>query len=151
MKRPLSTQRGFTLIELLIVIVVIAILALIVIPHLMSGHRKASEAALRANLHQLRIAVASFEADTGSFPTDLNDLVAPGEANLVTSGIPSGTYRGPYLTPGGGIAGSGLPINPLGPTNSTTAQINQHWTYADGVVGSAVTGNTIDGIPYAQL
>ncbi|MHB9133264.1 MAG: type II secretion system protein [Armatimonadota bacterium] len=145
------SRRGFTLIEMLIVIVVIAILALIVIPRLMSAGRKAKEATLKANLQQLRNAIGQFEADCGVYPTNLNDLVAGSETQLATTGIPNGSYKGPYLTIGGGVAGSGLPLNPFGPVNSTTANITDHWTLSGGTVTSTITGTTLDGITYANL
>ncbi|MHB9130580.1 MAG: type II secretion system protein [Armatimonadota bacterium] len=146
-----AVRRGFTLIEMLIVIVVIAILALIVIPRLMSAGRKAKEATLRANLQELRNAIGQFEADCGVYPTNLNDLVAASETNLATTGVPANSYKGPYLTIGGGVAGSGLPLNPFGPVNSTTANITDHWTLNGGTVNSAIAGTTLEGIPYSQL
>ena len=69
-----ARRRGFTLIELLIVIVVIAILALIVIPRLLSAGRKARESTLRANVRILRTAVEQFNSDCGVFPTNLTDI-----------------------------------------------------------------------------
>ncbi len=79
-----ARRRGFTLIELLIVIVVIAILALIVIPRVMGASRKAKEATLKGNLHEIRNALEQFQADTGGYPTTANliDIVAPSEAKL---------------------------------------------------------------------
>ncbi len=58
-----ARRRGFTLIELLIVIVVIAILALIVIPRVMGASRKAKESSLRGNLQELRNGLEQFQAD----------------------------------------------------------------------------------------
>jgi len=106
-----ARRRGFTLIELLIVIVVIAILALIVIPRVMSAGRKARESTLRANLHQLRNALEQFQADTGLYPSDLIDITAA-KSDPPTTGvnedgdtetIPSGSYQGPYLSVSGGM------------------------------------------------
>ena len=145
-----ARRRGFTLIEMWIVIVVIAILALIVIPRLLSAGRKAKEATLRANLHQLRNAIATFEADTGVYPGDLDDLVAANEGALTVTGVPSGTYKGPYLTTSGGLGGTGIPQNPFA---GATSAVSANWSYTagDGKVLSAVTGTTLDGVAYTNL
>ena len=162
-----ARRRGFTLIELLIVIVVIAILALIVIPRVMGASRKAQESSLKGNLQELRNAIEQFQADTGCYPTNLADLVAttqPATAyNPVdgqTEAMPAGTYKGPYLTPQGGLDGSGIPINPFYPNTSDgntlaslATDLPHNWTYTQGNVSVATpaSGNTLDGIPYTNL
>lgn len=156
-----ASRRGFTLIELLIVIVVIAILALVVIPKVMGAGRKAKEATLKANLHQLRNALEQFQADTGLYPINTTDLVAlrsnPPPQGVteggVTQDIPAGTYQGPYLSPQGGINNSGLPVNPfIDPQDPTYADPTSHWNYAGGIVHPAApTGTTLDGVAYDQL
>jgi len=135
-------NRGFTLIEMLIVIVVIAILALIVIPRLLGAGRKAKEAALKGDLHQLRNAVQQFEADLGDYPASLDQLVAT-TAPTGTGGsgidLDSAGYQGPYLrTPDGN-----LPVDPF-----TTAA---DWTYTatTGEVHSASTLTALDSTAYS--
>jgi type II secretion system protein G len=162
-----ARRRGFTLIELLIVIVVIAILALIVIPRVMGASRKAKESSLRGNLQELRNALEQFQADTGAYPQSLTDLVDT-QANAPTTGedglggtsvnIPAGSYKGPYLSPQGGIDNSGIPINPFvvtNPTGTTLAQADcdASWTYSQGLVHVAIpaSGSTLDNIPYQSL
>lgn len=153
---PRACHRGFTLLELLNVIVVIAILALIVIPHLMGVNRKARESRLRADLQQLRKAIALFESDTGEFPATLQDIVAPNKDMLdgADSDMVHEQYRGPYLAPSESIQVSnyvGLPANPfITPTDTTIAH---HWTYqkSNGTVKSAVTGMSLDGVAYESL
>lgn len=144
-----ARRRGFTLIEMLIVIVVIAILALIVIPNLMGAGRKAKEATLRANIQELRNAVANFNADTGVYPAALTDVVAASTAT--PTGTPAGTYKGPYLTPSAGINGSGLPLNPF--VSPTDVTVGDHWTYdaTTGAISSTATGTTLDGVAYTAL
>jgi general secretion pathway protein G len=138
-------HKGFTLIEMLIVIVVIAILALIVIPRLLGAGRKAKEASLRGDLHQLRNAIQQFEADMGDYPADgkLADLVAAkgspptGNGGTGVALDPNG-YQGPYLrTPDGG-----LPKDPF--TNAAD------WTYsgATGDVASSSALTALDGTAY---
>jgi len=101
-------HKGFTLIEMLIVIVVIAILALIVIPRLLGAGRKAKEATLRGDLHQLRNSIQQFEADMGDYPAVLEDLVAAKPFPAGTGGqgidLDAEGYQGPYLrTPDGNL------------------------------------------------
>jgi general secretion pathway protein G len=131
-------SRGFTLIEMLIVIVVIAILALIVIPRLLGAGRKAKEASLKGDLHMLRNAIQQFEADLGDNPADLDQLVAttaPSGAGGNGLDLDPQGYQGPYLK----TADGALPVDPF--TGSAD------WTYdaAAGQVHSASTLNALDG------
>ena len=144
MSRMVSRKhKGFTLIEMLIVIVVIAILALIVIPRLLGAGRKAKEASLRGDLHQLRNAIQQFEADMGDYPSALTQLVeAKGSTGFGTGGsgiaLDDTGYQGPYLrTPDWG-----LPKDPF--TNAAD------WTYAkaSGDVASASPLTALDGTAY---
>ena len=135
-------HKGFTLIEMLIVIVVIAILALIVIPRLLGAGRKAKEAALRGDLHQLRNAIQQFEADCGDYPLDENDLqTAPAAGSNGGSGISldvSG-WQGPYLrTPDGN-----LPVDPF------TTLVDWTYTPATGEIHSSSTLTALDGTAYS--
>ena len=133
--------KGFTLIEMLIVIVVIAILALIVIPRLLQAGRRAKESALRGDLQQLRNGIQHFEADTGAWPPALTDLMVANGAAISADTDGAGTtvdrvgYHGPYMRTGGG----GLPLDPF------TAAAD--WTYdsSTGEVHSASTMTSLDG------
>jgi len=160
-----TTRRGFTLIELLIVIVVIAILALIVIPRVMGATRKARESSLRANLHQLRTAITQFSSDTGLYPSELLDLSSP-KSDPPTTGvnddgdtetIPTNTYAGPYLNVSGGIGTTGVPVNPFKtPKDADFSDPDAHWSYGaegPGIVHPATPteGSTMDGMPYSTL
>ena len=141
-----ARRRGFTLIELLIVIVVIAILALIVIPKLMGASRKAKDSTLKANLQILRNAIATYEADMGAYPANLAGLY---DSTGIT---PLSSWKGPYLKAEGAIIGTtAIPVNPYG----TTTTVADHWTYtATGgfVVPNATTtpGNDADGKAYSS-
>lgn len=143
-----ARRRGFTLIELLIVIVVIAILALIVIPKLMGASRKAKDSTLKANLQILRNAIATYEADMGSYPTntDLSQLYTAPTGSLAT------TWKGPYLKAEGAIIGAtAIPMNPY----ASSSTVTDHWTYtaADGSVkpnAAAPGGNDADGKAYSS-
>jgi general secretion pathway protein G len=136
-------SKGFTLIEMLIVIVVIAILALIVIPRLLGAGRKAKEASLRGDLHQLRNAVQQFEADTGDYPAALDDLMVAKADAPATGGndiaLDTTAYEGPYLH----TADNAIPKDPF--TDAAD------WTYTKetGEVHSAATLTAIDGSAYS--
>ena len=68
-------QRGFTLIELIIVVTIIGILAGIAMVQVRNMQRKAREAALMSNLHELRKAIDNFYADKQRYPSSLEELV----------------------------------------------------------------------------
>ncbi len=141
--RTLTRSRaGFTLIEMLIVIVVIAILALIVIPRLMGAGRKAKEAALRGDLHQIRNAIQQFEADCGDYPSAISQLMTqPAAGTTGGQGIALDLtgWQGPYLrTPD-----DNMPKDPF--TDSSTT-----WSYtaSTGHVQSGSTLTAINGEAY---
>ncbi len=70
MKLTQSSQRGFTLVELLVVIVIIASLAGIATPMLLSRQKKGYESVAVANAKQISLALTQFEQDYNSFPDD---------------------------------------------------------------------------------
>jgi prepilin-type N-terminal cleavage/methylation domain-containing protein len=105
-----TRRRGFTLVEMLIVVMVVAILAMLVIPRAMGATRRAKETELRGNLKQLRDAIERFEASTGAWPPQLTDIVAANGAAI--SGDTDGrggtvdrkAYDGPYMIQGNAAA-----------------------------------------------
>jgi len=144
MSRMVSRRhKGFTLIEMLIVIVVIAILALIVIPRLLGAGRKAKEATLRGDLHQLRNAIQQFEADCGDYPTDAAQLMTRPSAGEGGTGIALDVngWQGPYLR----TADGNLPKDPF--TDSSTT-----WSYtaSTGHIQSGSTLTAINGDAYSS-
>ncbi len=132
-------SRGFTLIEMLIVIVVIAALAVIVIPRMLAAQRKAKEAQLSGNLKQIRDAIERFESTVGAWPPALTDVVAANGAAV--SGdfdghggfVDRAAYDGPYLVTVGGA----LPIDPF--TEATD------WNY-DNVTGAVHSNSTMTAL-----
>ncbi len=130
-------RKGFTLIEMLIVIVVIAILALIVIPRLLGAGRKAKEATLRGDLHQLRNAIQQFEADCGDYPFAASQLMTqPGDGTVGGTNIALDVngWQGPYLrTPD-----NDLPADPFTESPAT-------WSYT-ATTGHIQSGSTLTAI-----
>jgi len=137
-------RAGFTLIEMLIVIVVIAILALIVIPRLMGAGRKAKEAALRGDIHQLRNAIQQFEADCGDYPSAISQLMTqPAAGTTGGQGIALDVtaWQGPYLrTPD-----NNLPKDPFTESATTWA-----YTASTGHIASGSTLTAINGEAYSS-
>ena len=68
-------RRGFTLIELLVVMAIIATLLSIATPRYFAHLDRAREAALRETLAVVRDSIDKFHADTGRYPTELDELV----------------------------------------------------------------------------
>ena len=71
-------KKGFTLIELVVVLVIMAIIALIVTPLVMSIIRKARISADKRSVdaygRSIELAIAGYLMDTGSFPTSIEQL-----------------------------------------------------------------------------
>src|SRR5881394_975515 len=82
--RNRKRQRGFTLIELIVVVTIIGILAAVAIVNVRNAQKKAQEAALRDDLHELRKAIDDFYADKQRYPSDLSELV-PGYMRKIPS------------------------------------------------------------------
>lgn len=88
-------QKGFTLIELLIVIAVIAILAAIAIPNLLSSKKGANESNAISTLKSLVNAQETFKSRNLGGNNEYGDLDALVTAKVITfakTGTTSGTY-----------------------------------------------------------
>ena len=74
----MKKKKGFTLIELIAVLVIMAIIALIVTPLVMSIIRKAKVSADKRSIdaygRSIELAIAGYLLDNGSFPTSIDQL-----------------------------------------------------------------------------
>jgi type IV pilus assembly protein PilA len=70
----LRDRQGFTLIELLIVIVIVGILAVLIIPSLISGPARARDSVRKADLRKIKASLESYYNDNNSYPADLVTL-----------------------------------------------------------------------------
>ena len=84
-------KKGFTLIELIAVLVIMAIIALIVTPLVMSIIRKSKISARKRSVdaygRSVELAIASYLLDTGTFPTDLHSLTVEYSGNTVVCNV----------------------------------------------------------------
>ena len=118
MRLPLHVRRsqtGFTLIEMLIVIAIIGILIGLLLPVLAVARRKANEAATRAIMHNLMLALDNYKTDTGLYP------IRPGGSNKIFDS--GGGYNpGFYQTPC--VAQSSTKANPA--TDNNNSKLIKH-------------------------
>jgi general secretion pathway protein G len=82
-------SQGFTLIELLLVMVILAILAAVIVPKFTGRTEQAKQSRALQDITNLKAQLNTFEVDTGSFPTSLDQL------RENTSNIQN--WHGPYI------------------------------------------------------
>ena len=67
----LGDQKGFTLLELLIVMSIAGVLAMIAVPRFTGAVALANTTKIQADLNVLNSAIVLYEAEHGSYPTDI--------------------------------------------------------------------------------
>lgn len=139
MRKRARAQAGFTLIELIVVVTIIGLLAGVAVVNVKWGQRKAREAALMHNLHQMREAIDNFYADKRRFPSNLEELVP----NYLRA-IPKDPLT--QTTEWEEVMDTPDPDAP--PENDADGN-----PVAPGVtdVKSRAPGMTLDNVPYAEL
>lgn len=85
-------RSGFTLVEVLVVVAVIALLAALILPVLVSARARAREANCITNLRQVYVVWKSYVEDYSEYPTNLVPLVA--RTNSAVFYCPSDTWGG---------------------------------------------------------
>lgn len=94
--------KAFTLIELLVVIMIIAILAAMIVPRIISRQAEAKIGAARSDLVNLRKMLDTYRLDVGYYPTSDEGLEA-----LRTQPADANGWKGPYVT-------KPIPLDPWG-------------------------------------
>jgi len=84
-----GVAQGFTLIELLLVMVILAILAAVIVPKFTGRTEQAKQSRALQDITNLKAQLNTFEVDTGSFPTSLDQL-RENTANITN-------WHGPYI------------------------------------------------------
>jgi general secretion pathway protein G len=156
----IRTGSGFTLVELLIVVFILAILAAIIIPQLVSTSSETKESALKSNLSILRGAIELyFLQHNDIYPGKISgipgnswsDFVAQLTGQTDQYGNP-GTDYGPYLR--------SIPLNPI--NNLKTGKMvsfpqipddSSGWYYEQntGEIRTNASGTAPSGINYIDL
>ena len=132
--------RGFTLIELIAVLVIMAIIALIVTPLVMSIIRKARISADKRSVdaygRSIELAIAGYLLDTGKFPTEVSQLtIEYSGSQVVCETTQINTDSSVYLA-GCTVAGRSVENYTYGSDKSPT--------YTAYTVGDTVTYNNVD-------
>lgn len=85
---PVRNRRAFTLVEILAVVVILGILAVVVIPRVLSSSATAKTNACFQNKASINTAVEKYYFDTGAWPVDaMTDIAA--DADYFPDGIPA--------------------------------------------------------------
>lgn len=71
---PNQTERGFSLVELLVVVAVLGVLAMIVVPGILSAVERARQRGTLADMHSLGTALATYKLDVGPYPGAVANL-----------------------------------------------------------------------------
>jgi general secretion pathway protein G len=113
-------RHGFTLIEVLIVVVILAVLAAVIIPHVTDVSDDAKTSTLKHNLYTLRAQIGMYTVThNGAFPTIQNQTIPQlvSATNAAGQIGPAGTDYpyGPYM------AGGRFAVNPFDQKNTVTA------------------------------
>lgn len=112
-------QQGFTLIEIMVVIIILAILAAIVVPKIMSRPEQARMVKVKEDIAAIGNALSLYKLDNGTYPTTEQGLQALVKATTVPP-IPTNFIAGGYL--------KSVPLDPWGQKYQYT-QPGQHGEY----------------------
>ena len=72
--KNIRSRQGFTLLELMIVVVIVGMLAIIIVPNLVSGPTRARDSQRKADLQTIKNSLEGYYNDNNSYPTTLEVL-----------------------------------------------------------------------------
>ncbi len=90
-------NKGFTLVEVLVVIGIIGLLMVFLVPNLLGSQDRAKEAAVKAVMHSVQLAVEAYNMENGTYPVAHNiTLKNLSENYLLPGGYLSSTPKNPF-------------------------------------------------------
>lgn len=139
-ERTARPRRGFTLIEMIVVIVIIATLAAVVAPAIMTNVGDAKSAAARSQIELLALALDAYRLDNDRYPP--TDAGLGALRALPTIGEAPRNWRGPYLRRAVPADPWSRPYVYLAPGTENSAAYDLYSLGRDGRVGG--TGEDAD-------
>ncbi len=133
-------QAGFTFIEILVVMVILAILAAIIVPRLTGRSEQARRAKAVSDIENLGVALDTYEADNGVYPTTEQGLQALIE-QPTTDPVPQ-AWHGPYVKKANLNDPWGRPYTYASPGERNPSGYDLYSYGSDGQEGG--TGNAAD-------
>ena len=87
-----QVQKGFTLIELLIVVAIVGVLASLLMANFVGFRQRARDAARKADIRQIQIALEMYRSDQGSYPTAIANCPVGTPTSLMSPDCTTTTY-----------------------------------------------------------